>query len=144
MLRTRRAFAVTGAGLSVWAGYPTWPQLINRLADAVRENRGDEVNVDVVVQNHQNPLDCVQRLARDLDSPQAFRNFVLREFGPLQQNAHEVLYRFARLPFRHILTFNFEESIERAHAAVGDVCGSISCINQTDMTRWVGRSSMAG
>jgi len=138
MLRTRRAFAVTGAGLSVWAGYPTWRQLINRLAEAVRDSRGDEVNVDLVVQNHQDPLDCVRRLARDLDSPQAFRDFILREFGPLQQNAHEVLYRFARLPFRHILTFNFEDSMERAHAAVGDVCGSITCINQADMTHFIG------
>jgi hypothetical protein len=42
-LQTGRAVAVTGAGLSVWAGYPTWSELIKHLADAVRDRRGDHL-----------------------------------------------------------------------------------------------------
>jgi hypothetical protein len=136
VLRTGRALGITGAGLSNWAGYVTWPVLIERLATAVRENRRGEVNVDVVLQNGRNPLFSAQRLGQFLGTRE-FRNFIRTEFGPLQSAPHEVLYRFASLPFRHILTFNFEESLERVHNDVGTACGSISSSDRHDMAFFV-------
>src|ERR1035438_4351378 len=36
-LRTGRVFSMTGAGLSAWAGYPVWSQLLDRLEARVRQ-----------------------------------------------------------------------------------------------------------
>ena len=46
LLGTGRAFALTAAGVSVWAGYRTWKQVLKSLADQVEELRPGEVNVD--------------------------------------------------------------------------------------------------
>jgi hypothetical protein len=93
-LQTGRAVAVTGAGLSVWAGYPTWRELIIRLADAVRDRRGGEVNVDLIVQNNQNPLHCLQKLGAEMVQRSAFEEFVRAEFRPPLQ----LLERHKQLP----------------------------------------------
>lgn len=137
MLRSGRTFAATGAGVSVWAGYPTWSRLIEDLADAVRQDRGDEVEVDMIVQLNRDPLHCVQLLGRALHSSQMFANFIRHEFGPRQHDSHEVLYRFSGLPFRHIVTFNFEESLERIHTVMGTPCGSISSVDRADVVQFL-------
>lgn len=135
-LQNRTALAITGAGVGAWAGYPTWRQLVERLAGYARENLGAEVNVDNVLRNYRNPLHCVQRLGNFLGA-RLFANFIQTEFGILPGLLPPVLFTFIRLPFRHILTFNYENSVERAHAAIGQPCGSVSCNSRRDIARFL-------
>jgi len=128
-LQTGRTMAVTGAGLSWWAGYPTWRELIAHLADAVRDRRGAEVNVDLIVENNQNPLHCLQKLGAELVQRSAFEEFIRTEFRPVPPRDPSVLGAFLNLPFHHIATLNFEESLERAHSALGRPFGSTSSAN---------------
>src|SRR6266571_4438754 len=62
LLRTGQPYAMTGSGVSVWAGYRTWKQVIDRLAAAVTERRGAEVNAEVIVRNHTDLLFCARAL----------------------------------------------------------------------------------
>jgi len=80
LLQTGHALGVTGAGLSIWAGYGTWQQVIDRSAEAVRQRRGPEVNVDVVLKNNRNLLHCAQRLGDYLGRP-VFEQFMRAEFS---------------------------------------------------------------
>jgi SIR2-like domain len=137
VLQTGRAVAVTGAGLSVWAGYPTWSELIIHLADAVRDRRGDEVNVDLIIQNNQNPLHCLQKLGAEMVQRSAFEEFIRAEFRPVSPRDPSVLRAFVNLPFHHILTLNFEESLERAHAALGRPAGSLSSANVYELVEFI-------
>jgi hypothetical protein len=131
LLRTNRSLAVTGAGVSVWAGYPPWPGVIRDLGEAVRrENRG-EVDTETVIRNSTNPLHCAQRLGNYLGSK--FGDFIRSEFGPNGTTPNDVVFKIASLPFRHFLSFNFDTSGEQAHAALRLACGSISVSNPRDM-----------
>jgi SIR2-like domain len=136
ILRTQRSFAVTGAGLSVWAGYPTWPQFLRRLGDAVQEHRPGEVLVEEVMRTHRDPLHCAARLGWYL-GPRLFSEIIRTVFGPMTTPPPPVMFRFIGLPFRHILTFNFEDSVERTHTSARIVCGSISTTSRPDMARFV-------
>jgi hypothetical protein len=136
LLRTGQPYAMTGSGVSVWAGYRTWRQVIDRLATAVRQRRGAEVNTEMIIRNHEDLLFCAQVLGREL-TPEDFREFVRQEFGPNGRPLHDVLYRLAQMPFRHVLTLNFEESLEKAHAAVELRCGTVSCCNRTETSRFL-------
>ncbi len=127
---------MTGSGVSVWAGYRTWKQVIDRLAAAVTERRGGEVNAELIVRNHQDLLFCAQALGREL-SPEQFAEFIRQEFGPNGKRPHDLLYRVAQMPFRHVLTLNFEHSIEEAHAAVALRCGTVSCCNRAAISRFL-------
>jgi len=121
---------MTGAGVSVWAGYRTWRQVIDRLAAVVADRRGAEVDAEMIVRNHTDLLFCAQALGREL-SPEQFAEFIRQEFGPNGKSPHELLYRLAQMPFRHVLTLNFEQSIEEAHTAVELRCGTVSCCSRT-------------
>ena len=66
LLKTGRALALTGAGVSVWAGYRIWTKVLKGLAARVVEVRDGEVNVEAVLENNQDPLHCARRLGNDL------------------------------------------------------------------------------
>jgi hypothetical protein len=134
LLRTGQPYAMTGSGVSVWAGYRTWTQVIGRLAAAVAERRGAEVDAELIVRNHQDLLFCAQALGREL-SLEEFAEFVQQEFGPNGKRLHDLLYLLAQMPFKHILTLNFELSIERAHAGVELQCGTVSCCDRAAISR---------
>jgi len=136
-LQTGRTIAVTGAGLSWWAGYPTWRELIGNLADAVRDRRGAEVNVDLIVANNQNPLHCLQKLGAEMVQRSAFEEFIRTVFRPVPPRDPTVLGAFLHLPFQHIATLNFEESLERAHTALGRPFGSTSSANAYEIVSFL-------
>jgi hypothetical protein len=136
-LRTGQAFAFTGAGVSVWAGYRTWNRVIERLADRVSERRPGEVNVEEVVRNHRDDLLlCAQRLGTYLGEVE-FRDFVLSEFGPDGSSPNDVLYRLAGMPFKHFATLNFDLSVEQAHGDLGRPCGSVSTADRRSVARFM-------
>lgn len=133
-VRLGNALAVTGAGLSVWAGYGTWQQLIDRLANAVRQHRGDEINVDVVLQLHIDYLHLASRLGTYLGSLD-FEAFVRDEFGSTEHPPHRVLQTFVQIPFAHLFSFNFEESLERSLIGLGVQHRSIACGDLREIAR---------
>src|SRR5689334_2034920 len=98
---TRHAIGVTGAGLSWWAGYSTWQGLIDRLADAVVQRRGTEVDVNAIRANNTNPLHCAQQLGREMGPRAVFEDFIRGEFSLVPPRDPRVLTTFARIPFRH-------------------------------------------
>jgi hypothetical protein len=73
-----------------------------------------------------------------------FAEFIRNEFGPRQQEPNDVLFKFISIPFRHILTFNFEESVERVHTGRGDPCGSISSSDRISMGSFLRKMNEAG
>jgi len=94
------------------------------------------VNVEAVLRYNQNLLHCAQRLGNYLGIT-VFEDFIRTAFGPLETASHPVVRTFATLPFHHVLTFNFEESIERAHAAAGLSFRSVSCALQADLASFL-------
>jgi hypothetical protein len=136
LLRSGHPYAMTGAGVSVWAGYRIWTQVIDRLAAAVTEQRGAEVDAALIVRTHEDLLFCAQALGRAL-SPEQFAEFIRQEFGPNGKRLHELLYLLAQMPFRHMLTLNFDLSVERAHAELKLHCGTVSCCDRAAMSRFV-------
>ena len=135
--RSQRSIAVTGAGLSWWAGYKTWNELIDQLAERVRERRGDEVNVDAILRNYRDRLLCAQKLAAELGPRGEFEDFIRAEFGPVAPRDRSVLQTFARIPFRDVITFNFEESAERSYEGATLPCRSISSANDRELIRYL-------
>lgn len=136
LMRTGQPYAMTGSGVSVWAGYRTWQQVIDRLAAVVTERRGPEVDTAAIIRNHPDLLFRVQRLGRSL-SPEEFAEFVQLEFGPNGKPAHNLLYLLAQMPFKHILTLNFDRSMEDVHASLELPCGTVSCCDRGAMSRFV-------
>jgi hypothetical protein len=108
-----------------------------RIADAVRDRRGGEVNVDLIVQNNQNPLHCLQKLGAEMVQRSAFEEFIRTEFRPVPPRDPTVLGAFVNLPFHHILTLNFEESLERIHVGLGRPFGSLSSANAYELIDFI-------
>jgi hypothetical protein len=142
LLRTGQAYAMTGAGVSVWAGYRTWKQVIDRLAAVVADRRGAEVDAPMIVRNHIDLLFCAQALGREL-SPEQFAEFIRQEFGPNGQPQHELLFRLVQMRFRHVLTLNFEQSIEEAHTIVAVKCNPLSCCSRTAIAAFLASMDLA-
>jgi hypothetical protein len=134
-LGTGRLIGCTGAGVSVWAGYRDWRGVIDRLAAEVERVRRGEVNVPLVVHNNVDLLICAQRLGEYL-GPE-FPQFIQSEFGPIGAPVNGVLYRVAALPLWHLLTLNFDSSIERAHVAIGLACNTVTSSDRPAMGRFL-------
>jgi SIR2-like protein len=115
VMRSREAVAVTGAGLSSWAGYPSWPELLNRLANyAIDHSDGTPLEADRIRQIariHENPLTLASRLGGTLN-PSDFAAFIGEQFG--RKPVTEVVSLVAALPFRHLITLNFDPTLEDA------------------------------
>jgi hypothetical protein len=125
-VRRGTAFALTGAGASVWAGYGTWTAVIDHLAAAAQQY-APGLDAQAVIQNNLNPLHRAQHLGVYLGP--RFREFIRAEFGPNGVAPHDVLYRLCSLPFRHFLTFNFDPSLEAIHATMPRRCASTTTGN---------------
>lgn len=138
-LGTERMFSMTGAGLSVWAGYPVWLELLRRLEKRVVEVRDQEVNVDVIRRrNAQSPLDLARTLGRELGDE--FLPYLRAQFGVEGgKTLPPVLLQFASLPFRHHLTLNYDDSLERSHPNGLQSCGSVTSANRASQIEFLER-----
>ncbi|MGB8591013.1 MAG: SIR2 family protein [Candidatus Acidiferrales bacterium] len=138
-LRTGQLYAMTGSGVSVSAGYRTWEEVVARLAAVVMERSGAGIagiDAEVIVRTQQDPLLCAQFLSREL-SPEDFASFIRQEFRPNGKPPHELLIRLAQMPFKHILTLNFDESMEEAHDAMKLSYGKVSCSARAATSRFL-------
>jgi hypothetical protein len=123
-MRTGQTLAFTGAGVSVAAGYPTWAQLIEKLAQKTREKVGDEVrwgegDISIEVVAKLNFLVAAQIFAEALGSD--YHTILRHEFGPKKDSFPDV-QTLAGLPFRHFLTSNYDPTLESAISEPGQNC----------------------
>ena len=137
LLNTKRPFALTASGVSAWAGYGTWSQILKHLADAVEKySRGAIPNADIIIENNQDPLYCAGQLGIHLGP--RFGEIIRTEFGPNGVAAHDVLFRIASFGFCHCLTLNFDTSLERVHAQLARPAASITITNRNDFLGFLG------
>jgi hypothetical protein len=129
LLRSRRAVALVGAGVSSWAGYPVWRQLIDRLATFACEYNPDphaQQEIRAIAGASQDDLLAV---AKDLSAflqPRHFKTFLNRVLGPENCRMHEVIRQICALPFGDILNLNLDPSLEYAHVSLDRICRNYS------------------
>jgi hypothetical protein len=131
VVRSRSALALVGAGFSQRVGYPSWDKLLNEMADRLDAERarhgGNTKNgngngnhpvtaahpVPELLRRHEDFLWRAEELRQRLDE-EAYRDFLRERFAPRMEE-DVCLDRLVRLPFRHLLTTNYDDSIERAY-----------------------------
>jgi hypothetical protein len=123
-MRTGQTLAFTGAGVSVAAGYPTWAQLIEKLAQKTREKIGDKVrwgedDIPVEVVAGLKFLVAAEIFAKTLGND--YRAILRHEFGPKNNSIPDV-QTLVGLPFRHFLTSNYDPTLEYALSEPGQNC----------------------
>jgi hypothetical protein len=143
-LRTGRMFSMTGAGLSAWAGYPVWSVLLQRLERRVVEVRDGEVNVDLIRRRLAlSPLELAGALGRELGDE--FLRFLRAQFGvEAGKGLPLVLLQFASLPFRHHLTLNYDDSLERSHPNGLQSCPSVTSADRASLIEFLERCGDPG
>jgi len=101
-----------GAGSSARIGYPTWSQLVALMVDKVRSVRPED-NVSWIHQQP-DPLWQAEELRELMGEAefQALMRIIFREKTPPCDQFHRTL---VTLPFRHIMTTNFDPVLEKAH-----------------------------
>lgn len=124
--RKSKPLAVTGAGVSVWAGYRTWAEVIDDLARAVGESNPG-IDTATIIQNNRNPLHCAQNLGAYLGP--RFADFIQAEFGPKAIVPGSLPLTLCNLPFRHFLTFNIDPSLEQIHIQMPRPCVAVTTGN---------------
>jgi hypothetical protein len=133
-LRLGNSLALVGAGISIWAGYGSWGQVIEHLADAVRALR-PELNTQQIIHNNRNPLHCANHLGAYLGP--RFAEFIQAEFGPNGTKPNDLLFRLCSLPFKHFLTLNFDYSLEQIHGTLGRPYNSVTTRNLPDLIKFM-------
>jgi len=111
--------AFAGAGVSRPLGYPTWTGLLNRLASETRSTIGEDI-----VDDQGRPLTVTQvsRFGDLLVQAEIFKcnlqnryGEIIRETFARKNEVTSEIKDLARLPFQHILTSNYDVSLEVAH-----------------------------
>lgn len=108
------AIALTAAGLSAWAGYPQWTELLRRLVDYISEHGdgtpAEKARAEEIINTHQNPLKTATQLSGML-TPYDFSNFINEQLGPKPQRFFDLILLVATLPFRHFITLNLDPTL---------------------------------
>lgn len=123
-VRTGQALAFTGAGTSAAVGYPTWTQLIEKLAYRTRSKVGDKVRcgdtaVPIEVAEGLDFLVSAEIFAEALG--QEYYSILSHEFGP-KDVSHPDIQTLVDLPFRHFLTSNYDPTLETSLSVPGTPC----------------------
>src|SRR5689334_6241841 len=85
LLRDGHGIALTGAGLSAWAGYPQWRQLLLLLVEYISEHGdgtpAEKARAEEIVNTHENPLKIATQLG-GMIAPYDFAAFISEKLGP--------------------------------------------------------------
>lgn len=113
LIASGEAILLAGAGLSKIVGYPIWSELIKKLENAVREdiedNGGDfDFRMDI---SDEDDLLYSQRLKDKLGLPR-YSALMHKEFD--DRRCDESHVRLMELPFRGVLTTNYDQTLETA------------------------------
>jgi hypothetical protein len=120
LVRSKRALAFVGAGVTCPLGYPTWGTLIADLAAAVRvahgeqvQSNGQDITVEQVLREFKHkPLVQAQILKENLGA--GYLQMMARLFGPKDRRIGPIA-DLVSLPFKHLLTSNYDPSLEQHH-----------------------------
>jgi hypothetical protein len=128
VLRGGNTLALVGAGFSQRVGYPSWDKLLNEMADCLDAERvrhgghnghGDSIGtvtdahpLPELLRRHEDFLWRAEELRQRLDE-EAYHECLKARFAPSTQE-DPCLDMLVRLPFRHLLTTNYDDSIEQA------------------------------
>lgn len=118
-IRFDSTVAFAGAGVSARLGYPNWSRLINDLAEeAEKINQGkltDRFGAELTVAD-------VKAMNDPLISADIFKSNLGNRYGELlreifapRHGAIADIVNISRIPFQHILTSNYDISVEMAH-----------------------------
>jgi len=111
--------ALVGAGTSARMGYPTWGRLLEELDALVEQHNPQPPKLRANRQKQQDWLWRAEEYRRLL-SPEDYRSFIEHAFDDDGRPLDASLRTLVELPFRHVLTTNFDELLERAHREVTD------------------------
>jgi tetratricopeptide (TPR) repeat protein len=135
--------ALVGAGSSVRAGYPTWGQLIDSLKVRVLATHPDKSDH---VEDLISGCDFLVLAAelRVLLGTLEYNTFMTEMFSPRQPSFQQFHKDLLRLPFRHILTTNYDPILELAHAAAFDTPAvAINASNAPDLGNFIQQSGIS-
>lgn len=115
-LAGRAAFALIGSGSSHRLGYPLWPELLRRLHEQVGRDRPDTAGeLAAIERTIHDDLWRAERYRALLGD--GFAAAIRSTFGPTSPPHLPFHEQLVRLPFAHVLTTNYDLSLESAHRA---------------------------
>lgn len=116
-LQKRETLLLVGAGSSVRVGYPTWPGLLKQMEDRIVELQpGLRAQVKALRAQDDALWKASQyRALLGANEYASLMRDLFKERSPTHVPFHE---RLLALPFRHVLTTNYDPVLEHAHVAL--------------------------
>ncbi len=118
LIASGEAVALVGAGLSVAAGYPSWPALLKQLAERANALRPGSITSDAPVGD---VLGYAETIRSEFDrrrGREAYHNELGRIFRRSEEEQPRLIQQIHRdlvgLPFRAFLTTNYDSVLECA------------------------------
>lgn len=143
-IQRHNALALVGAGMSARAGYPSWNALLSKMADRleahvrqVAELGGEALTRPLPAELRDHP-DVLWRAeaVRDLLTEPPYLAFLREQFGDQEPKPDACMDALMRLPFRHVLTTNYDRALEITHERVhGRPIASINWSNDDESVR---------
>lgn len=119
VIRSKLSLAFAGAGVPTPLGYPSWPALITRLAEETRTAIGGEGISDAsggelsIAEALSIPDGLVAAAIFRHNLGQRYADIMRETFGP-REGVVGSIHDLVGLPFTHILTSNYDPSLELA------------------------------
>ncbi|HEY0138180.1 MAG TPA: SIR2 family protein [Nannocystis sp.] len=104
-----------GAGCSIRAGYPSWPALLDKLEEALHDSPF-KAQLDGV-RSIPDFLWRAGRYRRELGT-ERYNQLIRELFGRKAGKPDEFHHDLVALPFRHVITTNYDDTLDRAHVSV--------------------------
>ena len=125
-----KPIALIGAGVSVGAGYPTWPELMDLFHNTILEFPTLAAAPKYIHQlaRVEDPLWRAEEYRR-LIGKTGFESLVWNTFRPKNGPVSTLLQALIKLNFSHVLTTNYDTSLETAYQSAGS---EIAVINWSD------------
>lgn len=110
-MREAGVLAFVGAGTSISSGYPSWGELV----DGMRKALPDQVSRAMAFVSREDDVLMRAEQYRQLMGEQAFAAFIREQFDDDRGTLRALHEDIVRLPFKHVLTTNYDTLLERAH-----------------------------